>query len=675
MSGIPMRSSKSQRHPRPARQRSGQPGAPVLIPAKGLRPALVLGLAAITTLVGGWMMFSILAANGLRPFEAILLGLFAVSFCWISIAFWTSAAGFVLQVMRRDPLTLRRVDSARYRASRIATRTAVVMPIYNEATRRTVAGFEATLRSLEATGEAAHFDFYMLSDTTDPAIAQAELDAWQQLLERLGPAGKRVFYRRRAENTARKVGNLADFCRRWGRKYEHMIVLDADSVMSGECVLQLVRAMQANPRAGLIQTVPIPVRQTTFFGRFVQFAAALYSPMLATGLSFWQSSAANYWGHNAIIRVGAFIDCCGLPALPGKAPFGGEILSHDFVEAALMRRTGWEAYLLVELEGSYEEVPCNLIDFAKRDRRWVQGNIQHLGLLGIAGLHPISRLHFLFGALAYMASLVWIVMLVLGTADAVVRATQADVYFPEMRQLFPDWPVVKSELIVVMIALTIAMLLLPKVMGLAVAIIQRRSEFGGVWAITKGGLTEIFFAIVLAPVMMAFHAFFVVSVWLGFGVHWEAQEREGRLISWKEAVARTWRTALTALAWGALAFYYTPVIFWWLTPVLFGLVLAAPIARYSSSPHLGKLMRRYGVFLCPSEVRRAPVLACLQELLEIKPVRPASPAFPPALPPEAWCDMKPQDFSQNPVASGLANGLAATVHDMHSIEHSRQLRH
>ncbi|MCP1676026.1 membrane glycosyltransferase [Natronocella acetinitrilica] len=650
-----MRSSETQIQSSAAGLHAPETAAPIRIPGKGLRPALIIGLATITTLSGVWMMFNILAANGFRAFDAMLLLLFAVSFCWISIAFWTSAAGFLLQLLRRDPLTLQRTESGRHRDSRIVTRTAVVMPVYNEETRRMVAGFEATLRSLEATGEAAHFDFYMLSDTTDPQIAQSELDAWQHLLARLGPAGERVFYRRRPENSARKVGNLADFCTRWGRNYEHMIVLDADSVMSGDCLLQLVRAMQANPRAGLIQTVPIPVQQTTFFGRFVQFAAGLYSPMLATGLSFWQTDTANYWGHNAILRVRAFIDCCGLPTLPGKAPFGGEILSHDFVEAALLRRAGWEAYLLADLEGSYEEVPCNLIDFAKRDRRWVQGNIQHLGLLGIAGLNGTSRLHFLFGALAYMASLIWFAMLVLSTVDALSRAIQGDVYFPATHQLFPDWPVVRTELIVMLIQLTIAMLLLPKVMGITIAIIQRRPEFGGTWAIVKGGLAELLFAIVIAPIMMAFHAFFVVSVLLGFGVNWETQERAGRLLSWKETLTRTWRIALTALAWGALTFHYTPVIFWWLTPALFGLVLAAPIARYSSSPQLGAGMRRIGVFLCPSEVRTDPVLQCLQKLLTVAPVQSPVQALPPALPAEIPSEMKPQDFNHKPIASGLVD--------------------
>jgi membrane glycosyltransferase len=348
----------------------------------------------------------------------VLLGLFSITFCWISVAFWSAACGFVLQILQRDPLTLAPLNPDRYRVQPITTRTAVVMPVYNEETQRVIAGFEATLRSLVATGEGKHFDFYLLSDTTDAEVAQAELDAWQQLSARLGDLHQQIYYRRREKNTARKVGNLADFCQRWGSKYTQMIVLDADSIMTGDCLLQMVRAMQANPRAGLIQTVPIPVRQTTFFGRFVQFASVLYSPMLATGLCFWQTDTANYWGHNAIIRVRAFIDYCGLPSLPGKAPFGGDILSHDFVEAAMLRRARWDVFLLADLDGSYEEVPCNIIDYAKRDRRWVQGNIQHLGLLRIAGLHAISRLHFLLGAIAYISSLVWLAMLVLSTADA-----------------------------------------------------------------------------------------------------------------------------------------------------------------------------------------------------------------------------------------------------------------
>jgi membrane glycosyltransferase len=287
----------------------------ITLPGKSARRYAFTLLSFATTAAGVYTMFDILRANDLTTLEGVLLGLFSITFCWIAMSFWSGLFGFILQMLRIDPLSLKRIKTAD--TSAITTRTAVVMPVYNEDTHRVIAGFEATLRSLDKTGELAHFDFYLLSDTTKLDIAQAERDAWQQLQERLGDLGKQCFYRRREKNIARKVGNLSEFCQRWGSNYEHMIVLDADSVMTGGSLLSLVRAMQANPRAGLIQTVPIPVRQTTFFGRFVQFAAVLYSPMLATGLAFWQTDAANYWGHNAIIRLRAFMDHCGLPSLPG----------------------------------------------------------------------------------------------------------------------------------------------------------------------------------------------------------------------------------------------------------------------------------------------------------------------------------------------------------------------
>lgn len=649
MSGIPMPFNKLPPVCTPSIQVSQQSENSVQVPGRALRGLLFLCVVVATTVVGVAIMFNILAANTLLPLEAVLLLLFSITFGWITTAFWSAVCGFVLQMLQRDPLTLKRLAPNHYRHQTIAIRTAIVMPVYNEETHRVISGFEATLRSLEATGELSHFDFYLLSDTTDPAVAQQELDAWQRLSERLGNLSRHTFYRRREKNIGRKVGNLMDFCQRWGSNYTCMVVLDADSIMSGDCLLQMVRAMQANPRAGLIQTVPIPVRQTTFFGRFVQFAAVLYSPMLATGLSFWQTNTANYWGHNAIIRVRAFIDYCGLPSLPGKAPFGGDILSHDFVEAAMLRRAGWDVFLLADIEGSYEEVPCNIIDYAKRDRRWVQGNIQHLGLLNIAGLHPINRLHFMLGAIAYISSLIWLAMLVLSTADAVIRAINSNVYFTDTYQLFPDWPIAKTGLIVALISLTLALLLLPKIMGIIVAITHRNADFGGTWAIVKGAFIETLFAILIAPVMMAFHAYFVISVFLGFKVNWDSQEREGRLLPWKEAFARTSRTTVTALIWGAVTLYYAPIFFWWLTPILTGLVLSAPIARYSSSLYLGKLMQRNNIFLSPSETRPDPVLRDLQQRLESKPDSPAAPALAPTLPPDNWTEMREQNLTQLPV--------------------------
>lgn len=609
----------------------------ITLPGKSARRYLFALLSLATTVAGVYTMFDILRANNLTTLEAILLVLFSITFCWIAMSFWSGLFGFILQMLRIDPLSLKRIRAAD--TSAITTRTAVVMPVYNEDTHRVIAGFEATLRSLEKTGELAHFDFYLLSDTTKLDIAQAERDAWQQLQERLGDIGKQCFYRRREKNIARKVGNLSEFCQRWGSNYEHMIVLDADSVMTGDSLLSLVRAMQANPRAGLIQTVPIPVRQTTFFGRFVQFAAVLYSPMLATGLAFWQTDAANYWGHNAIIRLRAFIDHCGLPSLPGKAPFGGDILSHDFVEAALLRRAGWDVFLLADIEGSFEEVPCNIIDYAKRDRRWVQGNIQHLGIIDLPGLHPISRLHFLLGAVAYITSFIWLLMLILSTADAVMRALNSNVYFTDFYQLYPNWPIAKTEQIIGLILLTTILLMGPKLLGVIVALTHRRKAFGGTWAIIKGTVVETWFAILIAPIMMGYHAYFVISVLLGFKVNWDSQDREGRLLPWSESFARTSKMTMLALIWGTVTFIYAPIFFWWLIPILTGLVLAAPIVRYSSSLELGRRCRKHKIFLCPDETEEPDALQQLRELLPIEYPALESPAPIPALPPDNWQDM------------------------------------
>ncbi len=615
------------------------PAKAVNIPAKSLRRYVYVILSLITAVYGLYIMFDILRANDLTAIETVILVLFSICFTWISLAFWSGLIGFVLQMLHLDPLTLKSTKVLRDDESPITTRTAVVMPVYNEDTHRVIAGFEATLRSLEATGRLIHFDFYLLSDTTNPLIAQAELNAWQLLCDRLGNLSERVFYRHREKNIGRKVGNLSEFCQRWGANYEYMIVLDADSIMTGNCLLKMVRAMQANPTVGLIQTNPIPVRQTTLFGRFVQFSAALYSPMLATGLAFWQTDAANYWGHNAIIRMRAFIDHCGLPVLPGKAPFGGDILSHDFVEAAMLRRAGWDVYLLADFQGSYEEVPSNIIDYVKRDRRWVQGNIQHLGLLNTKDLHTVNRMHFLFGALAYITSLIWLLMLLLSTVDAVVRAMTPHVFFTEPYQLYPNWLIAKTESIIALILFTTMLLMGPKFLGVIVALTYKRQEFGGARAIIKGALIEVVFAVLIAPIMMVYHACFVTSVLLGFKVDWDSQNREGHLLPWRECLARTCKMTAIALIWGLIVYTYAFFFFWWILPVLIGIVLAAPLVRYSSSLDLGSSSRAHKIFLCPNEISEDPVLTHLNKLLSVEYPTLGIPAPIPVLPADNWSDM------------------------------------
>jgi len=525
---------------------------------------------------------------------------------------------------------------------------AVVMPVYNEDTRRIMVGFEACVREIMGSTQAEQFDFFMLSDTRDEQKAEAELRAWNRMTKRLGQYASHVFYRRREENSHRKVGNLKDFCERWGTNYESMIVLDADSIMSGERMLDLARRIEQNPDTALVQTIPMPVRQDTFFGRFVQFAAHLYSPMLATGLSFWQTDSANYWGHNAIIRIAPFMQHCGLPTLEGRAPFGGEVLSHDFVEAALLRRAGWQAYLLTDTTGSYEEVPSNIVDYAIRDRRWVQGNIQHLGLLKVKGLKTANRLHFLFGAFAYISSLVLFCMLALGTADALIRATSVPDFFVSEYQLFPSWQVARQDMMMVTMWGTAALLFLPKLLGITLALIKRRSEFGGAFSLLKSAILELVMAVLIAPLMMFYHSYFVISVFIGHSVKWEAQEREGRKVPWSVAFKHTQIMSCLAVIWGVTTFYYTPSLFMWLLPVLIGMVLAAPIIRLSSSTHLGVSLRNWGVFVIDQEVKECMALKRLRVAMNYFSISQYK-AEVPALPDSLWVTMPEQALHQKPL--------------------------
>ena len=582
-------------------------------PLPVLRRILFFALVAVSTLAGAGLMLDILRANGLLPLEMALLFLFAISFAWIVYSFWSAFLGFVLNLFQLDPLTLRvLVPPDEDGNTHVGVRTAVVMPVYNEDSDRVLAGFECNLRSLQRTGQLAQFDFYLLSDSQDPDIIETESVGWQALQNRLGALGRHAFYRRRSRNHRRKVGNLDDFCQRWGSQYENMIVLDADSIMTGQCMLELVHAMTENPALGLVQTVPLPIRQQTLFGRFLQFAGTLYSPMLATGLAFWQTDTANYWGHNAIIRIAPFMQHCTLPNLRHRhGPFSGEILSHDFVEAALLRRAGWQVVLRADIVGSYEELPGNIVDYAVRDRRWAQGNIQHLALLGSTGFKFINRLHLFFGAIAYISSLIWMLMLGLSSVDAVQRALSSNQFFSQQYQLFPEWQISKSDQIISLFVLTAALLFLPKIMGLLIGLLRNSHDFGGRVRLLVGATLEAVFAVLIAPLMMMFHSYFVVGILLGGKVSWNAQPREGRSLSWRETLTKTGPLSILAVIWGSITYLYSPLFFWWLSPVLVGLVLSAPLVRFSSGEQFSRWLQKFGLLAIPAEVSSKPELGFL----------------------------------------------------------------
>ena len=389
---------------------------------------LVIFSATLTlTALASYEMYRVLSVIAMTPLQLVLLVVFTLNFVWIALPFVSGLAGFIILWCGRSGSGLTMAPLAA--VPPLTTRTALLMPIYNEAPQRICAGLQAIYEELEALGVLAQFDFFILSDTTEPDVWLQEEAAFAALRCRTG-GERRIFYRHRVHNTRRKAGNIADFCQRWGARYAHMVILDADSLMSGETLVRLTAAMEAHPEAGLLQTLPLVVNRHTLFARLQQFAARLYGPLIATGLAYWHVGDSSYWGHNAIIRTRAFMDHAGLPDLPGQPPFGGLILSHDFVEAALMRRAGWKVYLLPEIGGSYEESPPSLIDFAERDRRWCQGNLQHSRLLLTRGFYWLSRFHLATGIMSYLASPIWLVFIGLGILLALQARFLRPEYFP-----------------------------------------------------------------------------------------------------------------------------------------------------------------------------------------------------------------------------------------------------
>jgi membrane glycosyltransferase len=555
--------------------------------------------------------------DGVSPLEFLLLILYAILFAWICTSFWTATLGFFICLGGRDSHAISTTVARGTTAVALSStaRTAIVMPIYNEDPRRVFAGLRAIYQSLLETGQHEPFDLFILSDTRDPDLWVEEEVHWYRMCRDLNGQG-RIFYRNRPENTSRKSGNIADFCEHWGGLYRYMIVLDADSLMAGATLVEMVGLMEHNPRVAIIQVPPVPVNRESLFARIIQFASNIYGRMFTAGLNFWQLSEGNYWGHNAIIRIQAFVDHCGLPKLPGKEPFGGEILSHDFVEAALLRRAGWEVWLAYDLGGSYEEIPPTLIDYAKRDRRWCQGNLQHTRLVLARGWHPVNRIHLLMGVMSYLASPLWLVFLIVTGLEAFVQSLSEPVYFFGER-LFPEWPVSYAVQMTTVLIVTLAMLFLPKLVALLLLFreAELRKSYGGFSRVSISVVLESLFSMLLAPVLMLFQTKFVLAILFRRTIGWPSQQRGEHLTGFKEALFAHGGQTLLGIAIGVMTYQYIPAFFWWFTPVLAGLVVVVPVSILSSSIFLGRQAGKLGLFLTPQETHLPRVLQLLSENL------------------------------------------------------------
>ncbi|HEX4376703.1 MAG TPA: glucans biosynthesis glucosyltransferase MdoH [Steroidobacteraceae bacterium] len=567
-------------------------------------------LTFASALVGCFLMFDIFHANGVSALQVLLLLMFFVLFTWISGAFWTSIAGFFVRLKGRDPAVLQPEQVASHV---LRGRTAIVIPVYNEGAERVFAGVEAIWDSVQQqpAAQAQTFDFFVLSDTRRPEIAAAEEACWRSLVERV-PHGDRIFYRRRAENIGRKAGNIAEFVRNWGGAYDYMLVLDADSVMSGQSVVSLAQLMEVHPETGVVQSLPLLMGQDTLFGRTLQFTVRMCGPMFGSGIAFWQLGESNYWGHNAIIRMKPFAEFCALPKLPGSPPFGGDIMSHDIVEAAFIRRAGYKVWLVPDVTGSWEEVPSNVVDFAARDRRWAQGNLQHVGVMPMRGLHWLSRIHLLTGVLSYVSSPLWLMVLIVSSIVTCMEAITGYRYFePGGHSLFPSWPQYRDGEIAGLLAMTAAVLFVPKILGAILALKDRtlRAGFGGARKFLLGCVIEQALSMLMAPIMMLFHSEFVVRALMGRSVGWDAQPRGDRGVTWSEAFKRHRWHAATGIVWGTIILVIAPRFIWWMLPVIVGMLIAVPFTTLTSRSEIGLAMRKRGLLLTPEEASPPPELA------------------------------------------------------------------
>jgi membrane glycosyltransferase len=537
-------------------------------------------LVVLTTLVGVWLLTDFLANTGgdLNWLEKFMVLVFTPLFYQLTTGFWLAVIGlYVSKTKGADPLDLTNSLKEEPPDKPVVGSTAIIMPVYNEDATRVFEGLRVIYQSLEKTGQLEHFDFFVLSDSDNPNKWIEEEISWLELCRQLGAFGK-IFYRKRRKPINRKSGNVSDFCRRWGKKYHYMLVLDADSIMSGELIVNMARLMDKHPGVGMLQTAPRTFGSESTFGRIMQFASAFYGGPFMAGLNYMQMGDATFWGHNAIIRLEPFIESCALPELPGKEPFGGRILSHDFVEAALMRKAGYYVFLLPVDEGSYEEGPPTLIDTLKRDRRWCQGNMQHIWLLFAKGWHPVSRLNFLHGILSYVSSLLWFLFLVLATVLAGLKTEGGDTRLSGA----------------ILLGLTVVMLFLPKILIMArtMASPTVNRDFGGRRNVFWACMFDTVYFSLLAPILMIFHSKFVLFTLAGRGVKWAAQRRKSDdSIDWQESIQIFAGCTIFAVAWMVLALWLKPSFFFWILPVLGGIALSIPLSIWSSGKSLGSLFR------------------------------------------------------------------------------------
>ena len=577
-------------------QQAALAAAPV---ALALRRILFLGLVSLTMAAMIGLLAVALSAGGFGFVDFILVVLFAVTLPWMVIGFWNATIGFLVMRLAPDPVATVTPTAARITGREpITASTAVLICIRNEPPERPAAFLKPLLQGLGASEAASHFHIYILSDTSDESIAQAEKQLFSAMAETWRER-LRITYRRRTANLGFKAGNIRDFCDRWGKDHDFALVLDADSVMTAAAVLRLVRIMQAEPQLGILQSLVIGMPSASAFARLFQFGMRLGMRSYTIGSAWWQADCGPYWGHNAIIRLAPFMAHCELPKLPESALVGGHILSHDQVEAVLMRRAGFAVRVLTDEGESFEQNPPTLIEFIRRDLRWCQGNMQYWHFLPIPGLKLVSRYQLIFAILMFLGSPAWMALLVLGTAALAVTGSS---------EAF-----MRADAGIAVFVLVLVMWFAPKIATIldVLARPKLRRSFGGGWRFLAGVVVETIFTLMLLPIMWFGHTMFLIRLLTGRKVGWTAQARDDHRVPWAIAVRALWPQ--TVLGWAVLLVLgaTVPAAIPYALFLAGGLALSIPLAILTTMPAAGPAMVRIGLCQLPEETAPPPELSAL----------------------------------------------------------------
>lgn len=568
------------------------------------RRLIVAGLNGITYLALLWWLASILSVSGWSVIDVAIFACFAIAAPWSVLGVWNALIGvWLLHAHKLGVRGSAREAVAPFAAagddhSPVVVKTAILLTIRNEDPARAFARVAAVKDSVDATGQGGAFSWFVLSDTNDDEVGQAEERAFNFWKARSGAAAERLFYRRRTSNEGFKAGNMRDFCERWGRDYEFMLPLDADSLMDGDTIVRMVRIGQAWPRLGILQSLVVGAPSRSAFARIFQFGMRHGMRPYTMGSAWWAGDRGPFWGHNALVRIAPFMDHCHLPVLPGGPPLGGQIMSHDQVEAVLMRRAGYEVRVLPEELGSWEENPPTLLEFTRRDLRWCQGNMQYFRLLGMDGLQPMSRFQLFWAISMFIGIPAWTAIIAL----AAIKPLDG-----EPTALFP------AASALGLYGAFMFMYLAPKLAGfLDIALTKDGlARYGGGARFAAGAATELLFSFLISAAVTLRTSVFMIGLLFGRAVVWNGQARDAHALSWGTAARGLWPQTAFGFALLAFALALAPGVILWSLPLTLGYFLAIPFAVVTADPRLGLVMERIGLCATPEEIETPPVIAAI----------------------------------------------------------------